>query len=104
MVRGIKDRQGMALREADLGSGVDTICPVRVNTVNSLQFSYEFIRFQWGSSSDPSPFSSVKLKLLHQRMLSDCMKAGQLIVDDIILPVCERVSCVLCNLGSIQSG
>ena len=90
--RSMKDGRGTVLREADLGSGVDTIRPVKkVDTVGSLRLSHEFVGSQRdGSGSSPS--SPVTPKSPHKRALSDSMKAGQSIVDDVILPICERVS------------
>lgn len=91
--RSMRDGRGTVLREADLGSGVDTIRPVKkVDTVGSLRLSHEFVGSQRDGSSGSSPSSPVTPKSPHKRALSDCMKAGQSIVDDIILPICERVS------------
>ena len=90
--RSMRDGRGTVLREADLGTGVDTIRPVKkVDTVGSLRLSHEFVGSQReGSGSTPS--SPVTPKSPHKRALSESMKAGQSIVDDIILPICTRVS------------
>jgi len=91
--RSIRDGRGTVLREADLGSGVDTIRPVKkVDTVGSLRLSHEFVGSQRDGGSGSSPSSPVTPKSPHKRALSDSMKAGQSIVDDIILPICEKVS------------
>ena len=91
--RSMKDGRGTVLREADLGSGVDTIRPVKkVDTVGSLRLSHEFVGSQRDGGSGSSPSSPVTPKSPHKRALSDSMKAGQSIVDDIILPICEKVS------------
>jgi serine/threonine-protein kinase 24/25/MST4 len=87
------DGRGTVLREADLGSGVDTIRPVKkVDTVGSLRLSQEFVGSQREGSSGSSPSSPVTPKSPHTRAPSDCMKAGKSIVDEVILPICERVS------------
>ena len=92
-VRSTRDGRGTLLREADLGSGVDTIRPVKkVDTVGSLRLSNEYVGSQREGSSGSSPTSPVTPKSPHKRALSDSMKAGQSIVDDVILPICERVS------------
>ena len=91
--RSMRDGRGTVLKEADLGSGVDTIRPVKkVDTAGSLRLSREFVGSQRDGSSGSSPPSPVTPKSPHKRALSDSMKAGQSIVDDIILPICERVS------------
>lgn len=91
--RSMKDGRGTVLKEADMGSGVDTIRPVKkVDTVGSLRLSHEFVGSQRDGSSGSSPSSPVTPKSPHKRALSDSMKAGQSIVDEVILPICERVS------------
>lgn len=96
--RSIRDGRGTVLREADLGSGVDTIRPVKkVDTVGSLRLSHEFVGSQRDGSSGSSPSSPTTPKSPHKRALSDSMKAGQSIVNDVILPICERVSRGLWN-------
>lgn len=91
--RSMKDGRGTVLREADLGSGVDTIRPVKkVDAIGSLRLSQEFVGSQREGSSGSSPSSPVTPKSPHTRALSDSMKAGRSIVDDVILPICERVS------------
>lgn len=92
--RSMTDGRGTVLREADLGTGVDTIRPVKkVDTVGSLRLSHEFVGSQRDGTSGSSPSSPVTPKSPHTRTLSDSMKAGQSIVDDVILPICEKVSC-----------
>lgn len=91
--RSMRDGRGTVLRVADMGTGVDTIRPVKkVDTAGSLRLSHEFVGSQRDGSSGSSPSSPVTPKSPHKRALSDSMKAGQSIVDDIILPICERVS------------
>ncbi|KAF9651151.1 Pkinase-domain-containing protein [Thelephora ganbajun] len=89
--RSMRDGRGTVLREADLGSGVDTIRPVKkVDTVGSLRLSHEFVGSQRDGSSGSSPSSPITPKSPHKRSLSDTTRAGQSIVDDIILPICGR--------------
>lgn len=104
--RNTTDGRGTVLREADLGSGVDTIRPVKkVDTVGSLRLSQDFVGSQREGAPGSSPPSPVTPKSPHTRALSDSMKAGKSIVDDVILPICERVSWVWSsNRRRIQSG
>ena len=91
--RNTTDGRGTVLREADLGTGVDTIRPVKkVDTVGSLRLSRDFVGSQREGSSGSSPSSPVTPKSPHTRAPSDSIRAGQSVVDDIILPICERVS------------
>ena len=91
--RSMRDGRGTVLKEADLGSGVDTIRPVKkVDTVGSLRLSHEFVGSQREGGSGSTPSSPVTPKSPHKRALSESMRAGQSIVDDIILPICARVS------------
>lgn len=91
--RSMRDGRGTVLKEGDLGSGVDTIRPVKkVDTVGSLRLSHEFVGSQRDGGSGSTPSSPVTPKSPHKRALSDSMRAGQSIVDDVILPICERVS------------
>jgi serine/threonine-protein kinase 24/25/MST4 len=77
---------GTVVREADLGSGVDTIRPVKkVDTVGSLRMSAEFVgsaRREAGGS--PTPPQS------HKRAASEAGKAGKSIVDDVVLPILQN--------------
>ncbi|KAF9780204.1 kinase-like domain-containing protein [Thelephora terrestris] len=89
--RNTMDGRGTVLRVADLGSGVDTIRPVKkVDAVGSLRLSQDFVGSQRDGASGSSPSSPVTPKSPHKRTLSDSMKAGRSIVDDIIMPICER--------------
>jgi len=91
--RSMRDGRGTVLKEADLGTGVDTIRPVKkVDTVGSLRLSHEFVGSQRDGGSGSTPSSPVTPKSPHKRALSESMKAGQSIVDDIILPICAKVS------------
>jgi serine/threonine-protein kinase 24/25/MST4 len=95
---------GTIVREADLGTGVDTIRPVKkIDTTGSLRLSSEYvgsIRAREGrdgssnGSVPTSPTSPVKDKSssAHKRAASDAAKAGRSLVDEVVLPTLQRVS------------
>lgn len=89
---------GTVLAEADLGSGVDTIRPVKkVDTVRSLRLSSEYVgsirsRDAPGRANSPTPPSPPSPKSPHRRIASEAVKAGRTIVDDIVLPVIEKAT------------
>jgi serine/threonine-protein kinase 24/25/MST4 len=77
---------GTILNEADLGTGVDTIRPIKkVDPVGSLRISAEFvgnIRREGSSSTPTSP--------THTRAASDVANAGRAIVDEVVLPILQK--------------
>jgi serine/threonine-protein kinase 24/25/MST4 len=82
---------GTVMREADLGTGVDTIRPVKkVDTVGSLRMSAGFVgstRRESSSGSTPtSPTTS------HRRAVSEAAKAGRSLIDEVVLPILQNVS------------
>lgn len=85
---------GTVLGEADIGTGVDTIRPVKkVDTVRSLRLSEEYVgslRSREGSTSSgaSSPSSA---KGSHKRGMSEAQAAGRSIVDDVLLPLFQKV-------------
>ena len=85
---------GTILGEADIGTGVDTIRPVKkVDTVRSLRLSEEYVgslKSREGSTSSgaSSPSST---KGLHKRGVSEAQAAGKSIVDDVLLPLFQKV-------------
>jgi serine/threonine-protein kinase 24/25/MST4 len=94
---------GTIVREADLGTGVDTIRPVKkIDTTGSLRLSSEYVgsmRVREGrdgssnGSVPTSPTSPVKDKsTAHKRAASDAAKAGRSLVDDVVLPTLQKVS------------
>ncbi|KAI0677520.1 Pkinase-domain-containing protein [Trametes maxima] len=90
---------GTVLGEADIGSGVDTIRPVKkVDAVRSLRLSEEYVgslRAREGStSSTPSSPQSSKSsqKGSHKRVASEAAKAGKSIVEDVLLPLLQRTT------------
>jgi serine/threonine-protein kinase 24/25/MST4 len=81
---------GVALREADIGTGVDTIRPVKkVDTAGSLRLSSEYVGSIRREGERSAPSSPVKET--HKRSVSEQRRAGETVVDDIVLPVLERV-------------
>ncbi|KAI9447951.1 Pkinase-domain-containing protein [Lactarius indigo] len=92
---------GTIVREADLGTGVDTIRPVKkIDTTGSLRLSSEYVgsiraregRDGSGSSSlTTSPTSPVKDKSsAHKRAASEAAKAGRSFVDEVVLPAIQK--------------
>ncbi|CAL1700618.1 unnamed protein product [Somion occarium] len=88
---------GTILGEADLGTGVDTIRPVKkVDTVRSLRLSSEYVgsirsRESGGSSpSSPTSPGTSGSGRAHRRSSSEMAKAGKTMVDEVLLPIFER--------------
>lgn len=90
---------GTVVREADIGTGVDTIRPVKkIDTTGSLRLSSEFVgsmRARGGSNSGSvptSPTSPVKDKSsAHKRAASEAARAARSLVDDVVLPTIQKV-------------
>ena len=84
---------GTVIGEADIGTGVDTIRPVkRVDTVRSLRMSEEFVGTTRSRESGGSaPSSPTSAKNSHKRAASEAGKAGKSIVDDVVLPILLKV-------------
>ncbi|TFK75909.1 Ste20-like serine/threonine kinase [Pluteus cervinus] len=83
-VRSSTNGAGTVLREADLGTGVDTIRPVKkVDPVGSLRLSADYVGSlrKDGSGSVGSSSSG------HRRTASETGRAGKAMIDDIILPI-----------------
>jgi serine/threonine-protein kinase 24/25/MST4 len=96
---------GTIVREADMGTGVDTIRPVKkIDTTGSLRLSSEYVgslRARDGregssaGSAPTSPTSPVKDKSsAHRRTASDVARAGRSLVDEVVLPTLEKVGSV----------
>ncbi|KAG9317295.1 kinase-like domain-containing protein [Chiua virens] len=85
---------GTIMREADLGSGVDTIRPVKkVDTLGSLRLSAEYVGTTRGRDDvpqSPSPTSSAKERSPFKRRPSESERAGRAMVDDVVLPVLQN--------------
>ncbi|KAF9534327.1 kinase-like domain-containing protein [Crepidotus variabilis] len=78
---------GTVLTDADLGTGVDTIRPVKkVDNVGSLRLSAEFV----GSMRKEGSTSSAPTSPTHKRGTSEFGRAGASFVDDIILPILTK--------------
>jgi serine/threonine-protein kinase 24/25/MST4 len=90
---------GTVVREADIGTGVDTIRPVKkIDTTGSLRLSSEFVgsmRARDGSNSGSaptSPTSPVKDKSsAHKRTASEAARAARSLVDEVVLPTIQKV-------------
>ncbi|KAF7332209.1 Ste20-like serine/threonine kinase [Mycena kentingensis (nom. inval.)] len=76
---------GTVMREADLGTGVDTIRPVKkVDTIGSLRLSSEFVgSMRREASSGSTPTSPTT----HRRGASESARAGVSLVDEVVLPI-----------------
>jgi serine/threonine-protein kinase 24/25/MST4 len=87
---------GTIMREADLGSGVGTIRPVKkVDTNGSLRLSAEYVgttRSRDDVPLSPSSTTSIKERSSFKRRGSEEERAGRAIVDDVVLPVLQNVS------------
>ncbi|KAK7695816.1 hypothetical protein QCA50_000454 [Cerrena zonata] len=93
---------GTVLGVADLGTGVDTIRPVKkVDTIRSLKLSSEYVgslRGKEGSESSPSSPTSPGIGgssgsgKAHKRGASEMAKAGKSMIDDVVLPIFERAT------------
>ncbi|KAF8505850.1 Pkinase-domain-containing protein [Russula emetica] len=89
---------GTVVREADIGTGVDTIRPVKkIDTTGSLRLSSEFVgsmraRDGCNSGSAPtSPTSPVKDRSsAHKRAASEAAKAARSLVDEVVLPTIQK--------------
>ncbi|KAJ6613445.1 STE/STE20/YSK protein kinase [Mycena sp. CBHHK59/15] len=82
---------GTVMREADLGTGVDTIRPVKkVDTAGSLRLSAEYVgsmRREGSGSTPTSPTTST-----HRRAASDAAKAGKTLIDEVVLPILQNAT------------
>lgn len=84
---------GTIMREADLGSGVDTIRPVKkVDTASSLRLSAEYVGTRSRETSPSSPTTPPKDRpsSSFKRRVSDSERAGRVIIDDVVLPVLQN--------------
>ncbi|KAF9075814.1 Ste20-like serine/threonine kinase [Rhodocollybia butyracea] len=82
---------GTVIHEADLGTGIDTIRPVKkVDTVGSLRISAEHVGSLRKNSSGSGSGSTPTSPTLHRRAASEIGKAGVSIVDEVVLPVLSQ--------------
>ncbi|KAG6897441.1 hypothetical protein C0992_001440 [Termitomyces sp. T32_za158] len=78
---------GTVLREADVGTGVDTIRPVRkIDPAGSLRLSAEFVGNMRKDGNPTSQTSPTK----HSRTPSQVRKAGSALVDEVVLPILQN--------------
>lgn len=79
------DGPGTVLSEADLGTGTDTIRPVKkVDAAGSLRLSSEFVGSLRKDGSNNS-YSG------HKRAASEGARAGKAMVEEVVLPVLQKV-------------
>ncbi|KAF7355317.1 Ste20-like serine/threonine kinase [Mycena sanguinolenta] len=85
---------GTVVREADLGTGVDTIRPVKkVDTVGSLRLSAEYAgSMRREGSSGSLPTSPTSPTSTHRRATSEAGKAGKALVDEVVLPILQKAT------------
>ncbi|OAX43495.1 Pkinase-domain-containing protein [Rhizopogon vinicolor AM-OR11-026] len=85
---------GTIMREADLGSGVDTIRPVKkVDTLGSLKLSAEYVgttRSRENSPSSPTSPSRDRSSSSFKRKVSESERAGRAMIDAVVLPVLQN--------------
>ncbi|KIM53798.1 hypothetical protein SCLCIDRAFT_1222511 [Scleroderma citrinum Foug A] len=83
---------GTIMREADLGTGLDTIRPVKkVDAVGSLKLSSEYVGTTRGREDVPlSPTSFSRERTGIKRRGSQSEKAGRAMIDDVVLPVLQN--------------
>lgn len=94
------DGAGTILSPADLGTGIDTIRPVKkVDPVGSLRLSSEFV----GSLRKEGSASSPRSPTAHSRGTSEIAKAGRSLVDEVILPMLTHVSSLFSAWSSVLS-
>jgi serine/threonine-protein kinase 24/25/MST4 len=80
---------GTVLTQADLGSGTDTIRPVKkVDPAGSLRLSSEFVGSIRKENSNGG--SSPRTSPTHKRATSEMAKAGRSMVDEVILPILTK--------------
>ena len=91
------DMRGTLMREADLGTGVDTIRPVKkVDAAGSLRLSADFVgsaRRERSTSAPTSPTSPARMS--HKRGPTELAKAGMSMIDEVVLPILHDVGVLL---------
>lgn len=84
------DMRGTLMREADLGTGIDTIRPVKkVDTVGSLRLSADFVGSARRDGSTSVPTSPTKTSNKHGP--TKLAKAGTSMVEEVVLPILQHV-------------
>lgn len=83
---------GTIVREADVGTGVDTIRPVKkVDAAGSLRLSADFVGSMRKDGSGSTPTSPSRERPSSKRGPTELAKAGVAIVDDVVLPILQNV-------------
>lgn len=92
------DGTGTVLSAADIGNGVDTIRPVKkVDPVGSLRLSSEFVGSLRKEAGPTSPTSSS----IRKRKNSEFSRAGVSMVDQVILPIIQKVGVFFVLMGAM---
>ncbi|KAI6164863.1 kinase-like domain-containing protein [Pisolithus thermaeus] len=86
---------GTIMREADLGTGLDTIRPIKkVDTTSSLKLSAEYVGSARSKDDIPlsptSPASPSKDRALPKRRPGESERAGMAMVNDVVIPVLQN--------------
>ena len=102
--RHITTGSGTIMREADLGTGLDTIRPVKkVDAIGSLKLSAEYVgttRIKEDTPLSPTlSISSSKERINIKGRGSESEKAGRAMIDDVVLPVLETVRLFLSSVA-----
>ncbi|KAJ7700091.1 STE/STE20/YSK protein kinase [Mycena rosella] len=81
---------GTLMREADLGTGVDTIRPVKkVDTIGSLRLSAGYVGSSRREGSGSTPTSPTTT---HRRAASEAANAGKSLIDEVVLPILQKAT------------
>jgi serine/threonine-protein kinase 24/25/MST4 len=95
------DMRGTLMREADLGTGIDTIRPVKkVDTVGSLRLSADFVGSARKDGSTSVPTSPTKNS--NKRGPTELAKAGTSMVEEVVLPILQNVRILFWGLNFWQ--
>ncbi|KAI6113680.1 STE STE20 YSK protein kinase [Pisolithus croceorrhizus] len=86
---------GTIMREADLGTGLDTIRPIKkVDTTSSLKLSAEYVGSARSKDDVPlsptSPASPSKDRAPPKRRPGESERAGMAMVNDVVIPVLQN--------------
>lgn len=99
---------GTVMREADLGTGLDTIRPIKkVDTTSSLKHSAEYVGSIRSKDDVPlsptSPTSPSKNRVPPKRRPGESEKAGRAMINDVVLPVLQNAICDDMDAREIES-
>lgn len=93
---------GTVMREADLGTGVDTIRPVKkVDAAGSLKLSADFVGSVRRDGSGSIPSSPTRERT-SKRGPTELAKAGISIVDNVVLPILQNVGVYITSARALN--